>query len=140
MACGGVSEPVLIRQTMSKRTNLSNAALQNVKTSPDRGGVVRGATRARMTCSYAYASSINLGSENGLPRISSAIGRPTVFTPAGRTIAGKPVTALMLLSLGPSSDHADHWRWQRFDRIHERIDLLSVHQVDEQLPYLTLAL
>ena len=64
--------------------------IQKAKTSPGNGGVVLGATRAPLACSYACAISINLDSENGLPRNSIAIGRPAAVMPAGRTIAGKP--------------------------------------------------
>ena len=71
--------------------------------SPGRCGVVLGATRRWLACSYAYAKRISFGSLNGRPKSSNASGKPISSTPAGIAIAGSPVTALIGLSRIPVS-------------------------------------
>lgn len=61
------------------------------------------------------------------------IGNPSLFTPAGITIAGRPVMALMGLSRGPLVARSKRRRSERLERMHERIEVVSVHEFHDEL-------
>jgi len=77
---------------------------------------------------------ISVGSLNGRPSISSAIGKPSGVIPAGTTMAGRPVTALSGLSRVPRSPSPIAGAPSDLERIQQHVDRGVIHQVHQRPP------